>query len=306
VVVTTGALSGCALPPAVVASTVTGSSVTITWASVPSAGWYDFRYRIVGAPTWTYGGSAGAAATSKIYTGLLPGTPYEFEGRTFCVNGLASGYSSVMFTTTALAGCELPPVLNPTPMSVTGTTIQVSWPAVTGAAWYSFQYKMSSSSTWISGGTSGASATNKTFVGLLPNTSYDFQARTHCATGIASAWSATVTASTNGTPAMQIAGNDKLITTVDKAINNQGHETVVYPNPAADQVNIDIFISEENTPSSIQVLDMSGRVVRQMNVQTATGVNTISVDIRDLSNGMYTLLMYQNANLLFTSKVKKN
>ncbi len=303
---TTVGLSGCSLPPATVASAITGTSATISWTSISGAGYYEFRYKPSAASTWISGGTASATATSKNFVSLMAGTSYDFEGRTFCTNGIASAWGATTFTTTTLSGCELPPVLNATAV-VTTSSIQISWPSVTGAAWYSFQYKMSSSSTWINGGTAGPAATSKTYSGLMAGTSYDFQARTHCSNGIASAWSGMETFITDGgVPAIatvtEKADNDM----TDKALAQSAHLTTVYPNPTADKVNIEIFMDEASANTNIKLMDMSGRLVREVSISTEKGVNTLTLDLQELSNGMYTMFVYQNGQLLHTDKVKKN
>ncbi len=307
--VTTNGLAGCSLPPALVASIVTGSNVTITWALVPTAAYYAFRYKEASSATWISGGTAGPFATSKSYTGLNSNTLYDFEGRTYCANGVSSAWGATTFTTAALAGCELPPVLDLTAVS-TASSIQISWPAVAGATWYSFQYKESSSSTWLNGGSAGPSATSKTYSGLLAGTSYDFQARTHCANNAASAWSTSGVYSTL-TGAATIASNDSgdgkaEIEVSDKALAGSNHLTTIYPNPTSDKINIEIFMDEASANTTVQLMDMSGRLIREVSVSTEKGMNTFTLDVQELSNGMYTMFVYQNGQLLHTDKVKKN
>jgi Secretion system C-terminal sorting domain len=304
--VVTNALSGCALPPTPVASVLTGNTATITWSVVAGAGWYEFRYKPAAALTWISGGTAGPSATSKYYAGLLPNTAYNFEARTYCVNGVVSGWQTINFTTTSLVGCELPPVLNSTAIATT-SSIQIQWSAVSGAAWYSFQYKVSSSSVWINGGTAGSAVTAKLYNGLLSGTSYDFQIRTHCPTGIASAWSPTGTYSTNSIGSSLIGTTEKAENEeMDKALESNNFVTTVYPNPTSDKVNIEIFMETADDHSTIKLVDMSGRLVREVFVSTEKGINTFTFDIADVVNGMYTLFIYQNDELYYTTRIKKN
>ncbi len=307
--VVTNPLAGCSLPPATVASIITGSGITVTWATVTGASYYAFRYKEASSSTWISGGTSSPAATSKSYTGLIPNTLYDLEARTICANGVSSAWGAIQFTTSALSGCELPPNLNSTAVS-TASTIQISWPAVSGAGWYSFQYKASASSTWLNGGTAGTSSTSKTFSGLTAGTSYDFQARTHCSNGVASSWSSTGVYSTGGGPAT-IATNDKgddkaQLVYSSKALSSAKHVTKVYPNPTSDKVNIEINLEEKNAHTKIQILDMSGRLVFEGNVSTELGLNSISIDVEELANGLYTLFLFQNEQLLYTTRIKKN
>jgi GEVED domain/Secretion system C-terminal sorting domain len=302
----TPVLQGCALPPAMTA-TVTGSSINLSWPAVAGAGWFEFQYKPSSSATWLSGGSAGGAATTKSYVGLMPGTSYDFQARTICSNNIPSAWGGMISaTTTALAGCELPPVIDMTAVSTT-TSIKISWAAVSGAAWYGFQYKESSSATWISGGTAGSAAIMKTFSSLLPGTSYDFQAKTFCSNGQGSAWSATSTFSTSPSAPSIITVIDKAENDMaDKALTQTAQASKVYPNPATDRVNVEVYFSNSTSNASIQLMDMSGRIVQVVKSEVVSGTNTISLDIQELSSGMYTVLVYENGSLIHTDKLKKN
>lgn len=303
----TPVLQDCALSPSLTAN-ATGSSITLSWPAVTGAAWYEFRYKMTSSGVWISGGTASGAAVSRTYVGLASGTSYDFEARTYCTNGIPSAWGSmVSASTTALAGCELPPVLNMTAVTTT-SSITISWPAVTGAGWYGFQYKPSASATWINGGTAGAAATSKIFLGLMAGTSYDFQARTYCPNGQVSAWSGMETFSTSGGPATIVINTnvDKPSLAMDKSLAVSNLVTKVYPNPATDKVNVEVYFENATTSAKIQLMDMSGRVVRVIETEASSGLNTVSFDTQDLSSGMYTVLVYNNGALVSTEKLKKN
>lgn len=301
----TDAASACNSAPSLSTGSLSGTNVQLTWPAVTGAGWFSFRYKTVSSSTWISGGTASGTATSKMYSNLMPSTDYEFQARSFCPDGSGSNWSNSLFvTTTALAGCELAPVLSGS-ATATVSSLQISWTAVSGAAWYSFQYKESSSATWLNGGTIGASATSKTYTGLLAGTSYDFQVRTHCSNGSASAWSTIGTYTTVGGPATLMTNGSKADNQLEKAIATVSNETTVYPNPASDKVNIEIFMDAASDNTTIKLMDMSGRIVRELTTSTASGVNTLTLDIQDLTNGMYTLMIYQNGVFMTAQKVKK-
>ncbi len=308
--VTTGALTSCGAAPAVMYGTVSGLNVDVTWTSVTNAAWYEFRYKEASAGTWTPGGTAGAAATTKSYMGLMPSTAYDFEARTFCANGTPSPWAATTFTTTAPVGCEVSPVIDAVPFATTTSSITISWTPVASAAWYDFHYKESTSGTWIYGGTAGSAATNKTFSGFLSGTIYEFEMRSFCPNGSSSDWSGKLAFSTDGDgPATLVVNTDKTESTdvAVKAIESTAKTaTTVYPNPFADKLNIEIFMDEASANTSIKLMDMSGRLVREVSVSTETGVNTLTLDVQELSSGMYTMFVYQNGQLLHTDKVKKN
>ncbi len=288
----TDPLNGCSLPPPVVAAAVLGTSATVTWPPVAGASYYEFRYKEASSSIWISGGTANPTQTTKYYTGLTVNTLYDFEGRTFCPNGVSSAWGSIQFLTTGLAGCELPAILNPTATTTSGS-IDISWVAVAGATQYEFQYKESASSTWIYGGTIAGTATSKIFTGLLNNTSYDFQIRTYCASGVISAWSATGTYVTD----ISLVGLEDL-SVLEYAI--------VYPNPTAGIINIKFDMKASNDDTEFKIIDVTGRVIREVEFMTQVGLNELTIDLSDLANGMYTVLMFKDSDLVYTSQVKKN
>ncbi len=60
----------------------------------------------------------------------------------------------------------------------------------------------------------------------------------------------------------------------------------LYPNPATQQVNL-MFEATEEAITSINIMDISGRLVQQQNIQTTKGSNTALLDVSNLQSGMY-------------------
>ncbi|MEN8885398.1 MAG: immunoglobulin-like domain-containing protein [Winogradskyella sp.] len=85
------------VPTGLVASNVSVSSATLTWAAVAGAS-YDLRYRQVGTTNWI---TTAVTGISSGLTGLSTLTEYEAQIRSKCSGGSNSAYSSsVNFTTT--------------------------------------------------------------------------------------------------------------------------------------------------------------------------------------------------------------
>ena len=72
----------------------------------------------------------------------------------------------------------------------------------------------------------------------------------------------------------------------------------VYPNPANDFVVIELFGNQE--VNSIQLIDLSGRIVRESNWEI--GANMMKFDVSDLPEG-YFLLIVQNSNQRWTRQL---
>ena len=84
-----------------------------------------------------------------------------------------------------------------------------------------------------------------------------------------------------------------------------GHEISIYPNPAKDMVTIELYTmtSQKNT---IQLIDMSGRMVKQIQASCLAGVNTLQMNIGDLSTGVYTIQVYSNGSLIHVNQLRKD
>jgi trimeric autotransporter adhesin len=83
-----------------------------------------------------------------------------------------------------------------------------------------------------------------------------------------------------------------------KAINEA--QVRVYPNPARDNIYVDLNAGLTNT--SIEVLDSYGKLVARENVNGATN----SVELSTLPPGVYLLRLMQHGQVLYVSKFMKN
>ena len=79
----------------------------------------------------------------------------------------------------------------------------------------------------------------------------------------------------------------------------------IYPNPTTDILNIDLNASKSQN-TIVKVFDISGRVVKQAEVNTQAGLNNIQLSFRDLASGLYTVGLYSNNDLIFINKVRRN
>ncbi len=270
---TTATSPACAVPPTLSAST-TGYTATITWPSVVGAVWFEFRYKETISPTWISAGTLGGAATSKMLSSLVPSTNYDFQARTFCSNGQPSAWSSTLaFTTLSLAGCELPPA-DLLASNITTNSAKVNWTAVQGAAWYEFRYKESSSPTWLTAGTLGGAAVQKSLTGLSAGTDYHFQARTFCSNFRPSAWSSTLQFTTQSNNNIAAEDESKL----EELAAQEGHDVFIFPNPANDIVHIRLSTAK----AILKITDVQGREIKQMVVEKEA-----SISLTDVAPGIY-------------------
>lgn len=107
------------------------------------------------------------------------------------------------------------------------------------------------------------------------------------------------TNSSNSTAGDFIYSTNQLITeasTIDiEAINASLHKLSLYPNPAANVVNIAWPQNLENTSSQFQIFDLNGRLVHEQAITQSAGANSSAIDIAFLNEGIY-YVQIQNGN----------
>ncbi len=174
----------CGDPAGLTATSITNTGATLSWTAVASAVSYDVDYKLSTAATWT-NAATGTALTSVSVSGLTQGTLYDWRVRATCAAG-SGNYVGAQFTTTAPASCNAPVGLSSS--AITSSSATISWSAVSGAANYDVDYKLSTATTW----TNAATATTATSVGLsglAVSTLYDWRVRANCTTvGLTSAY----------------------------------------------------------------------------------------------------------------------
>ncbi len=93
----------CEAPGGLNSTGITSSGATVSWAPVSGAvEVYRVEYKPASSTLWVNAPPAGT--TSVTFTGLLPGTVYDWRVRTICEFN-SSGYSTAQFTTTAAVSC---------------------------------------------------------------------------------------------------------------------------------------------------------------------------------------------------------
>ncbi|NHM08065.1 hypothetical protein G4D82_12605 [Flavobacterium sp. CYK-4] len=161
----------CGTPTALSATSITGTSATISWAAVSGATSYNLQYRIVGTTAWT---TTTSSTTSKALTGLTHSSAYEFQVQAVCV--ITSAYSTPATFNTLILSCGTPTLLTVNSTSLSGAS--VSWAAVSGATSYKIQYRKTGTTTWSN---TTSTTTTKSLSSLSSGTFYEFQVQAVCA-----------------------------------------------------------------------------------------------------------------------------
>jgi hypothetical protein len=174
----------CGDPTGLAASAITTTSATVGWAAVSGAVSYDVDYKLSTSATWTNAATA-TTATSVNITGLTQGSLYDWRVRATCTGG-SGNYVAAQFTTATPASCNAPTGLAAS--GITSSGASVSWSAVSGAANYDVDYKLSTSATWTSAAVA-TTATSASISGLTASTLYDWRVRANCtAVGLSSGY----------------------------------------------------------------------------------------------------------------------
>jgi hypothetical protein len=267
-------------------SNITGISASVHYGGVNGIGWYELRWRPVGSTTWTVG--TNSAMTTKLLIGLTPNSAYEVQVRGYCSTTLPPGaWTTANFNTNSL--CDVPSGLFVS--NLTAATAKLNWSPVAGVGYYSVRYRKLPGGSW----TTGTTMVNfKTINGLTANSNYEFQVRSNCAAS-AGAWSPAspfTTASSKGAAQTERLYADEV-------------SVLVYPNPTQGECNIE-FTAENASLASIKVMDMSGRVVMEEQTLVDPGMNVASLNMSQLTNGLYTVQVIADEQLKAAVRVVKN
>ena len=178
----------CTTPTGLSATSITTTSATLNWGAVAGAASYNVQYKLSSATGWT---TVTASTNSKALTGLVAGRTYNYQIQTVCSASESSSYSAASTFNTASASCATPSGL--TASAITTTTATLGWTAVTGAASYNVQYKLSSASSWT---TVTASTNSRALTGLVTGSTYNYQIQTVCSSSSSSSYSTAATFTT--------------------------------------------------------------------------------------------------------------
>lgn len=101
-----------------------------------------------------------------------------------------------------------------------------------------------------------------------------------------------------------MAGGFTVISTA--GISNKSVELAIniYPNPVVSN----LFIRIESTESyirNLKIFDLAGKMIREVNFTTSTGISDKTIDLSDLNPGIYLLEFVDNHNKQYCHKVTK-
>ncbi len=320
---TTAATTGCGVPAVLSITGITPTKATFNLGAVSGATKYNVSYRISGNTAWL---SKTVTTTTVALTNLFSATVYNYRVRAYCTAWGA--YSAIQNFTTS-----------PLPTACTGVDYYESNNTLAAAATIAPNtniYPLISSATdkdYFKVTTTSAAPKLKVDVDGLPG-DYDVQL-------YLSSTGALLSSSANAsTTPEQIIYNTATAGTVYKVYvfgyggafsaancyhlrvstsasnfremgshveqNGQAGIMSLYPNPANDQLNINL-LSDKNQTSMVNVVDMLGRTVLNIQKALTEGANKLNVDLGNLQNGIYSVSVNINGkNVMQKLVIQKN
>jgi Pregnancy-associated plasma protein-A/Secretion system C-terminal sorting domain/Fibronectin type III domain/Bacterial pre-peptidase C-terminal domain len=311
---TTSAAATCGTPTANAATAVTSSSASGSWSAVTGATSYTVEWKTAAATTWTV--STGFTSTGVNFTGLTANTTYNYRVKAVCASGTSAVSNTVNFTTSA-AGCTDSYESNETLAAAKPITLNTNNTAkictATDIDWYSF-------STTTTTGTRV-----RINLSTLP-ADYDLELYNSAGSLLLSSAAAGTTseqiiynATTTGSYRVKVFGYGGVFNTTTSytlrcstkttnfrldqdgsaaGISEIGISKVtLFPNPANDKVNVQ-FIAAQEGQAGIQLLDLTGKVVRTHAATAGEGENTMGIQIGDLAAGLYLVRIELNGTVL--------
>jgi hypothetical protein len=250
---------------------ITGISAFVHYYGVAGMAWYELRWRPVGSTVWTVG--TNSDYLTKIIPGLIENTTYEVQVRGFCSPTSVTPWSSTLtFTTNDICGIPL----NPSSFNISCNGATLTWTNAPGGYNYTVRWRKVGTTTWITGSTKG---NTKVISNLISNSQYEFQVRTDCIGS--SGWSTVHTFNTCTNRAVQSATPD-LIAGVR-----------ISPNPMKDELRLEAML-EATDEVTIQLYDVTGRVVAVQQLNQQAGYVTTTVSVSSLPLGTYTCRITRN------------
>ncbi|HNW98667.1 MAG TPA: endonuclease [Bacteroidales bacterium] len=90
-------------------------------------------------------------------------------------------------------------------------------------------------------------------------------------------------------------------TSTPDMVNTQTKQIIIYPNPAIDNVSCSVY-SEENTESTIEIINYLGQNIFTQNIELQNGENKFNFDISMYQQGIYYLILRNKNNEIEGSK----
>jgi len=267
------------------ASSITGSSAVISWSSTGVL--FDVRYKPSSSSTWI--NSTSSNSLTRTLSNLIASTTYSVEVRGYCTTtSTPTAWVGIQFTTTQAAGCATP--VTSTTTNITASGAKLNW-THGSATNFNLRYRKVGVTTWT---TTAVTGLTKTLTGLLASSTYEYQVQAKCTATSLSSYSASSLFTT-------LANKMAEVEPIEETTNN----FTLYPNPTRGLIKAEILI-DHVSQLDIDVIDMTGRKVKQYSMEAGEGINQYQFDFSELTTGIYTIRFFQEGQLIQQAKVTKS
>lgn len=294
----------CGTPSSLSASSVTQTSAVLSWAAVSGATSYNVQYKTAAATTWTTTSTTG---TSLSLSGLAAATTYNYQVQAVC-SGTSGSYSTASSFTTQSAATTCTDVYESNNSINTSKAIAVNTniTALIGSSSDNDYFRFSNSSS------------QRNIQVTLSNLPADYDLRLYNSKGqllgtsqnggtaseglkynnapvgtyYARVYGYNGAFNTSSCYTLRAAISSTAFKMEDMETNDSGKplaelEYNLYPNPAAGEATVDVFLSDKVERLNIRVFDMLGNVVFATEVTDAEGAYQQKIDLSGRANGIY-------------------
>ncbi len=313
----------CAAPTSLGVSSVTTSTISMTWLAVTGATSYVLEYKLPTASTWSI---INTTITAAIASGLQSNTTYNFRVKTICGN-TASTYSNTVNVATAATGggggggggCADVYESNNSRTAAKTIALNTNISAVISSTSDKDWFKFNNTSTM------------KNVKVDLTNLPADYDMRLYRSTtqvaiseldGTTPELCIYNTTSTATTYYVQVYGFNgafnasscyNLFATISgsqfRTENGQDiveletvtNDFAIFPNPASDEITI-LLPFGGDSEGNLYISDIMGKVILNQNIQGAKGQNQIMIDVGSINNGLY-LVTFKTGDDVYTQKL---
>lgn len=292
--------NACNTATNLLASNITNTSATVSWAPAANAISYNLDYKLATSTLWN---TVNVAGTSFSITGLNPGTSYNWRVQTVCAAGSSSYSANQTFTTTQPV-CNDPYETNNTRNTAkvvsTGFTLNAAISSGTDQDWFRFSnssaarnirvdltnlaanyhLRLYRNSTLLAQSTNAGTADETIiFNTTTVSTAYYAQVYPASSTQFNNAVCYDLLISTSGTPFREGELETELV--------NQPFEFLLYPNPASQTVTLEFNKTNRTIELQVDVLDITGKQLYREAAVVDGEANQRTFDISNLPDGTY-------------------
>ncbi len=264
----------CEAPSVPVISNITSSSATATWTAGNGESDWNFEYKTSVASDWNI---TIPVHNNPTYTmmSLLENTSYDVRVRSVC-GTVNSDWTTVQsFTTEMSTDCQDPTGLGV--FNITKNSVSLDWTEHGVATDWILHYKESNEADF---NTVMASTHPYTLTGLQPAKEYTAFVTSNCATGQSG------------------PSNMVTFTTLPDGIADYEMTTTLYPNPNNGRFTIN---NEQLKIKNVYVYDVYGKLLKSVEANA----NTVDLDVRELSAGIYFVRISTDKGVVTKNFVKK-